>query len=448
MESATLLLFASGWGVLFGWQPMPDGSPSYEYIVQLEPELVATLEEGQSIPISSEVPDEIRPIGRIRVIVGRDPLPRQELTTSLKPLQSATEKKSFDEVIQTQYTVPATSQPGAGRYAAQPQPSQPILPPSQPILPPAGTTAIGNRGFAQTLQNAAQPVNEFHSKAREILPPTRDHRVVDSIQTTNQNLANRFRNTGESIRADAQQLFGNPARNVRTNSIQNTQNRTPSNPAILPPSRSAPQPTLAAPISPPTQRTDPTIAPQWQATPQTVSTRPPATHQPARTNLQAPLLPPATPTGQGGADRYANISNSTAGNTQPAGTATPFSQSPPVTNPTSGTAFSSSPNVPEIRGGMLSLPANADLQTASRQPVTTPTTNSQQANNFGWDLPRTNQPSPSTAAQPKDAPGTFALVLSWVLLSGSMFGNVYLVWNYFDVRHKYRGLVHDSRERS
>ena len=53
MGSATLFFMASTVGVLFGWQPMPDGSARYEYVVQLDPELVATLEAGESIPISS-----------------------------------------------------------------------------------------------------------------------------------------------------------------------------------------------------------------------------------------------------------------------------------------------------------------------------------------------------------------------------------------------------------
>jgi len=35
--------------------------------------------------------------------------------------------------------------------------------------------------------------------------------------------------------------------------------------------------------------------------------------------------------------------------------------------------------------------------------------------------------------------------LSWVLLSGSGAGNLYLFWSFWDVRNKYRGLVHNAR---
>jgi hypothetical protein len=77
MQTAVLLFIASSVGVSVGWQPMPDGSPRYEYVVQLDRELLTTLKQGASIPISSEVPDDIRPIARIRIVVGDEKLPRQ-----------------------------------------------------------------------------------------------------------------------------------------------------------------------------------------------------------------------------------------------------------------------------------------------------------------------------------------------------------------------------------
>jgi hypothetical protein len=85
MAVAALVLLAAGVGVNYGWQPMPDGSSRYEYIVQVDPELLETLESEQSIPLVSEVPEGVQPIGRIRVIVGRGDVPRQKLSTHLKP---------------------------------------------------------------------------------------------------------------------------------------------------------------------------------------------------------------------------------------------------------------------------------------------------------------------------------------------------------------------------
>ena len=69
MDGAALLALIAAVG--FGWQPMPDGSERYEYIVQVDQDLAATLAAGKSIPIVGEVPEGIHPIARVRVVVGR-----------------------------------------------------------------------------------------------------------------------------------------------------------------------------------------------------------------------------------------------------------------------------------------------------------------------------------------------------------------------------------------
>lgn len=106
MSAAALVLLAAGVGVGYGWQPMSDGSNRYEYLVQVEPELLATLEEGRSIPIVSDVPEGVGPIGRIRIVVGRGDLPRQRLVTDLKPTTDASSPTDVplpDGIILTQY---------------------------------------------------------------------------------------------------------------------------------------------------------------------------------------------------------------------------------------------------------------------------------------------------------------------------------------------------------
>ncbi|NOY40715.1 MAG: hypothetical protein GXP26_02605 [Planctomycetes bacterium] len=503
MESATLLLLASGMGVMFGWQPMPDGSPRYEYIVQIEPELLATFEEGQSIPISSEVPDDIRPIGRIRVVVGRNSLPRQKLTTALKPLAETEGKKSLDGVVQTQFTA---QPPGAGRYSAQPQTNQPILPPS-------GTPNTPSQGFAQTFQNAAQPINDLAAKAKEILPPSGNgnfanslqnstQNLGNSIQNSAQNLGNQLRSASEAILPNPEQLFGNTGpvreslqqtgqqlRGALQNAGQQTQNafnqltnplhnnplggtnqnipRVASpNQTILPPGGSRQQPAIAGPITPSRRRLDQPVdtdhaSGDW------------GSHQHAaavgnsNSNISPPpLLPPAGQQSSGfnSNDRFSSNPAPTNQNT-PQGNNTSWPNRPSFPPPSANSTVNNpgnnappQPAFPAIQKGMLDRPANANLETASRQP-STPTVgqpapvnqvNSKLATNNGWDLPPANQQSTpeKNTNVPAGTPGSFSLVLSWVLLCSSGFGNVYLLWNYFDVRHKYRGLVHNTRGNS
>src|SRR5262245_65203745 len=76
MEAATLLIVLAIAGVNFGWQSAGDGSAGYEYIVQVEPELVDAMQRGVSIPIESNIPAEVTPIRKVRVVVGRGEVPR------------------------------------------------------------------------------------------------------------------------------------------------------------------------------------------------------------------------------------------------------------------------------------------------------------------------------------------------------------------------------------
>jgi hypothetical protein len=122
MDAAALLLI-SAVGVAFGWQPMPDGSQQYEYIVQLDPELAQTLADGRSIPIVSDVPPEVQPIGRIRVVVGREEPPRQRLVTRLKPPAGSADQDSAVELAQF-------SRYGDDRYGAAPPQQSPVTAPA------------------------------------------------------------------------------------------------------------------------------------------------------------------------------------------------------------------------------------------------------------------------------------------------------------------------------
>jgi len=191
MNAALLVLLASGVGVDFGWRPMPDGSPSYEYIVQLEPELLATLEEGQSVPIASEVPEDVRPIGRIRIVVGREPLPRQKLVTRFKPWPEQTgRRQSRQAIVETQYTAPPVE---PGRLGALGSP-QPQLPPFAAVPP------------QRVNSDAAARNPPIHSNQ-----PTPGESFAQVLRQSAQQARELTQNAGQSVRADAQQLFGDNA---------------------------------------------------------------------------------------------------------------------------------------------------------------------------------------------------------------------------------------------
>ncbi len=506
---AVKLCVASAMAIVCGWQPMPDGSPSYECVVQLEPELLNSLKHGDSIPLSVEVPENVRPISRIRITVGKGELPQQMLATQYKPWP-ADEKQSRDGVVETQFSTNAA--PANNGYGIQ----QAV---NQQVAPVAEYISNTQNEFARSLQNGGQAVRDAAAQAtQDILPPDPGRSISNAVDRAGQQLGNNLQTVGETVQEDIRQMFSaEPAASTS---------------AILPPGNAnVPQAgngqsQQILPVDPNTatnnrRRLDQPIssnqANDWQSsTANGTNTAVPTNANSTRGVFNAPwpeVQAPqntatnnanvGTPTGDryGGAtafstsngsilpqnngspitqnDRYGNTSQpqnggfTTADNrsgqgtnnqsTNSAGPAFPeFTPSrgddrSPITPTPSQTQASSSP---EIRRDMLNQPANAEIQGANGLPIgqqvvtnaqtpnTPPTTaNTSAASNFNW--PQT----PSTTAQstaPSDgipAGPVFPLLLSWVLLSGSGAGNLYLFWSYLDVRNKYRDLVDEASRR-
>ncbi len=559
MESAALFLLASGIGVMFGWQPMPDGSPRYEYVVQLDPELVASLEEGQSVPITSDIPEEAQPIGRIRIVVGRGALPRTPLSASFEPSEllektKLLERKGREGLIETQHRVPPVQPTHSERYSNTS---------SQAILPPNSTPPNSNQRFAQSLQNAAQPAGNGSA----ILPPQNLQGLAGSVQNTTQQLGNQIRNVGESVRTDAQQMFGQAGNNAVGNAVSGVvgqmgktvdqlqlgfqQSVQPLGQAaqrtgqqirstveglgqrtretldqfgrplrggallgtgqnnsqtILPPNSTPPQQNFATGHGPPHEtRTNPPAGLQrdnWQA-PAGQHSLPiiplnasqPALGQATNNNsngFSAPSLPRNESRGQASQpiqppagqarwpnrtpnDSYDMANHSTNPSTGRAARNTssngnnfkndwlnspnfPTKNSPPSSQiagegrPASDRPAHTS-SAPGISRDMLERPADAALQTVGIQPTypvsepTPPQTSGQQprASDFGWDNISQRSAAPANATNEGAPRAAFPLILSWVLLTGSGAGNIYLIWSFWDVRSKYRGLVHNAR---
>lgn len=87
MTSPALLL-APLLAVTFGYEPSSNSPDGYDYIVQVEPELVEQLRTGDAPDIEVTIPPEVTPIKRIRLVVGTDTLPRTlnpTIRTTFKP---------------------------------------------------------------------------------------------------------------------------------------------------------------------------------------------------------------------------------------------------------------------------------------------------------------------------------------------------------------------------
>jgi hypothetical protein len=85
MNGAAILLVTATLGVDFGWKSLPNDE--VEYIIQIEPALLESLENGE--PIASELLPEVRGnVRRFRVQIGSAPLPREAVMRRLRPRTS------------------------------------------------------------------------------------------------------------------------------------------------------------------------------------------------------------------------------------------------------------------------------------------------------------------------------------------------------------------------
>lgn len=91
MNSLAILVVTATLGVDYGWHHTPDGQ--LEYLIQLEPSLVRSLENG--VDVTSEMMPEVRGnVRRFRISVGTGPLPRETIvqTSAQSPAQSPSKK--------------------------------------------------------------------------------------------------------------------------------------------------------------------------------------------------------------------------------------------------------------------------------------------------------------------------------------------------------------------
>jgi hypothetical protein len=545
MAGAGLLVLFVAVGVNFGWQPMPDGSARYEYVVQIEPEVAATLADGKSIPIVSEVPEEIQPVARVRVVVGKGDLPRQRLVTRLKPTDAgaeasvATAKEGVELAQYNQYD----SQRYGAATANDPQPwaNQPAGTTEwnsggadAPITPTAGgpaaaqQTAGGNGGtggaattwnnggqappaaggplsrLGENLQQAAgQPLRQGLEKADERLRNAGD-KAISRTRELVDNLSKPFNGSQAAPpaanSAQGMEQWNPPAGSAASTAANsngsmmnwNGSSANQQSPAV---GGEAPRYGQAASSGPGAAAANPQTPVEWNnsgANP--IASRNGNAAPPLATGKSDPFAAapdPRLPAGQAasGADPsrgFPNVANGSEKTYGGAGSAWPGMGTPiPELGPTPY-AQTQQPNVeasagpsaattgtPEIRIGMLSTPADQPLEgTAATSPSTPGGFGSQQAKEpaFGgkpdataasWPATQTAQTggpssqvatnapqgptagnqSVQTQAPPSGRDNTAIVLAAWVLLTGSVAGNLYLFWSYVDVRQKYRVLV-------
>jgi hypothetical protein len=192
MDAASILLVLFAAGVNFGWQPVDGGSDGYEYIVQVEPELLDVLRRGEQVPIESHVPPEVAPIRKVRITVGRGDVPRQAASGVTQTAYFAGENGSPAAMpagtsAYDRYAVPSSGNP----TGVSPPPS--VLERTQAAVTETGST------LREGIEAGIQAANEQLSRTgEEVLDATRN-----AGQEFGQELEEFVRNPGQQMQSTA-----------------------------------------------------------------------------------------------------------------------------------------------------------------------------------------------------------------------------------------------------
>lgn len=497
MEAASILLILAAAGVNYGWQPAENAAEGYEYTVQVEPELLDVLRSGESLPIESNVPPEVTPIRKVKIVVGRGDV----------------ERVSRDAVNHTAYFA---GQPGWSPGSTSPPPA---AAPSHDRYAQPPSVAGRTRSAISETGNALRDGFEAGVQAAN-----------EQIQSWNNNAGQQLQNSGNHLRSAAEQTLGlgggvTPA---RTNPFSSPPPASPPSSGLRRTKAVAPPPWddpsgLTAPSwddgtssagAAAVETTTPGFAPVrtesgWTSIGTTVAAPPMLVPQLTTSTNAAPpretiasrgpaLTPPAlqrepihsvltdsshqTTTGNSAADSWAN-NWSNAGNDNPASPATisrngdsggRYGDSGGNVAPlqtTSGPANSQQQAAnswadlwgdkdPWAEPPQQSQPATPPAQTAATNPAANPNAGGQQvlmppsnsANQAATNTapPATQNPAPQAApapVAPANEPPWLPLLLVSVSLAGSLGANLFLGWSYMDARQKYRTLVRKTADK-
>ncbi len=97
--------------VSFGYEPSSDAEVGYDYTVQVEPELLEQMQRREAIDIEANIPAEVTPIRRIRIVVGDRPLPKRLRST---PVTQTAFRQDIDAAASPSIELLAQTGPAGG----------------------------------------------------------------------------------------------------------------------------------------------------------------------------------------------------------------------------------------------------------------------------------------------------------------------------------------------
>jgi hypothetical protein len=208
MDAALALLYVVLGGVNYGWQPADDAANGYEYIVQVEPELLDAMRRGNAVPIESNVPAEVAPIRKVRIVVGRGELPRETAAVNRTAYFAGQPEWTPDRYGPIE---PAAATRGE-RY---PPPS---LPPSSQVGPPPSVLDRAQTAVTETsdalrdgVEAGVRAANQELSRGGdELLDASREagQEFGQQLQEWTNDPARELQETGNNVRVATERTLG------------------------------------------------------------------------------------------------------------------------------------------------------------------------------------------------------------------------------------------------
>ena len=213
MNAASMVVVLAAVGVNFGWQPAEGEPDGYEYVVQIEPELLDVLKRGEKVPIESNVPPEVAPIRKVSIVVGRGDLPRESLGAVNRTAYFAGQPAWTPDRYNGDGVAPAAATATNDRYGPPPELSNRSAVSPPPSILDRAQTAVAETGstLRDGVEAGIQAANEQLSRSGE--------QVRDSAVNAGQQFGQRLQEfasdpqrqleaTGNDLQNAAQQTLG------------------------------------------------------------------------------------------------------------------------------------------------------------------------------------------------------------------------------------------------
>jgi hypothetical protein len=511
MDVATSLFMLLAAGVNFGWQPAAGSPDGYEYIVQVEPELLDALQRGDAVPIESNIPPDVGPIRKVSVVVGRSELPQDTVSAVQRTAYFAGQSgwASDSSTPPPGSTNAPTTASAYDRYAL------PTNTTPSGVAPPPGVmeraqTAINETGTAirDGVEAGIQAANQQFSQAGE--------QMIDGARNTGQEFGRQlqgmasdpvgqFQSNANSLRGATEQSLGTVGNQLQqvanpftgTNpQAATTSSRTGNGVAPPPPwpqnsIRVADASALgqSAPPSTTPVRTDSAwttinsnAAPPRLIIPQLATTATDPGVPQTRTTSGGPSFPASgDPTDGWGMDRGSSPATIGRAGNLPATSTTgqeaqlvpverPQGQNPTASQPTNsgwddlwardpwGQTPQTSPPGQLSQDPRSNMPATSNAavewQTGTNSRMSPPSFPANQMQTGVTNNPSSVNTDPRglgsqtpSSIAPSEQTPWLPLLIVSLSLVGSLSANLFLGWSYMDARQKYRSLVRKTADR-